>query len=246
MKYLHLLIILILFYCNTGAAVDDEMIILSATKVSVPEKEVGGSVAVINREEIDNINAVTFVDLLRIVPGVAVSQSGPYGALTQVRIRGSEANHVLVLIDGVEANDPATGSEFNFANFLPESIERIEVLRGSQSSVWGSDALAGVINIVTRTGGDVVKLASSTEVGTHDYVRSSATVSGGAGDLKYFLQGSYIDTNGANISEQGSEKDGYDQASIIFNTQYEINPRLSFGLLLFYVYLLLIVIGIIN
>ncbi len=223
-------LILILSICNVVNAADDEVIIFSAAKVSVAEKEVGGSVTIINRNEIERINAVTLVDLLRIVPGVAVSQSGPYGALTQVRIRGSEANHVLVLIDGVEANDPATGSEFNFANILPDSIERIEVMRGSQSSIWGSDALAGVVSITTRSGKDATHLTSSTEVGSHDFIRSSASVSGDLGKLKYYSQGLYVDTSGANISEQGSEKDGYDQVGFVFNAQYEINPKFNFGL----------------
>ena len=230
MPLLYRCLILIIFFSNAVVA-EDEVIILSAARVAIPEKEVGGSVTIISRDEIENSNAVTLVDLLRIVPGVVVSQSGPYGALTQVRIRGAEANHILVLIDGVEANDPATGSEFNFANILlPDSIERIEVMRGSQSSVWGSDALAGVISITTRAGGDVASLTSSAEVGSHDFIRSSASASGGLGKLKYYLQGAYVDTSGANISEQGSEKDGHDQAEIIFNTQYEFNPELTFGL----------------
>jgi len=103
-------------------------------------------------------------------------------------------------------------------------------MRGSQSSVWGSDALAGVINITTRTGSDTGSLTSSAEVGSHDFIHSSASASGGVGKLKYYLQGSFVGTSGANISEQGSEDDGYDQTSIVFNTQYEFNPALTFGL----------------
>ena len=208
----------------------DDVVVLSASRIAVPEKEVGGSVTIITRDEIEKSNAVTLVELLRIVPGVAISQLGPYGAQTQVRIRGSEANHVLVLIDGVEANDPASGSEFNFANLLPESVERIEVMRGSQSSVWGSDALAGIISITTRVGRDETLFSSSTEGGTHNFIRSSASVSGGAGKFKYYFQGSYLDTSGVNISEQGSEDDGYDQTGIVFNAQYEFNPLFKLGI----------------
>ncbi len=215
---------------NSVFASDDEVIVLSAAKVSVPEKEVGGSVTIITRDQIEKSNAVTLVELLRIVPGISVSQLGPYGSQTQVRIRGAEANHVLVLIDGVEANDPAIGSEFNFANLLPDTIERIEVMRGSQSSIWGSDALAGIINIKTRTGGDETTLVSSTEVGSHDFIRSSASISGISGKVKYYLQGAYLDTEGANISEQGREDDGYDQKGIAFNSQYAFNPAFSFGI----------------
>jgi len=230
MRLLLCCLILTFLAGNNILASDDEVIILSAAKVSIPEKEVGGSVTIITREEIEKSNAITTAELLRIVPGITISQSGPYGAQTQVRIRGSEANHVLVLIDGVEANDPAIGSEFNFANLLPDSIEHIEVMRGSQSSIWGSDALAGIISIKTRAGqGDSI-FSSSAEVGSHDFLRSSASTSGGVGKLKYYLQGSYLDTNGVNISEQGTEDDGYDQTSMVFNSQYEFNKALKFGI----------------
>lgn len=229
MRLPHLFLILIVV-SNSIVIASDDAIILSASRVAVPEREVGGSVTIITRDEIEKSNAVTLVELMRIVPGVAISQSGPYGSQTQIRIRGAEANHVLVLIDGVEVNDPARGSEFNFANLLPDSIERIEVMRGAQSSVWGGDALAGIISIKTRTGRDETAFTSSTEVGSHDFVRSSASISGGAGKLKYYLQGSYLDTSGANISEQGFEKDGFDQAGIVFNSQYELNSTLTLGM----------------
>ncbi|QMU62420.1 MAG: TonB-dependent receptor [Gammaproteobacteria bacterium] len=229
MRLLPLYLILTFLTGNIVFASDD-VIVLSASKVSVPGKEVGGSVTIITRDEIEKSNAVTLVELLRIVPGVTISQLGPYGSQTQVRIRGAEANHVLVLIDGVEANDPATGSEFNFANLLPDSIERIEVMRGAQSSVWGSDALAGIISIKTRIGYGEKSISSSTEVGSHNFIRSSASATGDLGRLKYYLQGSYLDTNGTNVSEQGTEDDGYDQTGIVFNSQYEFNPTLTFGL----------------
>ena len=226
-----LLCFFILIITSRNAVIaSDDVVVLSAAKVAVPEKEVGGSVTIITREEIEKSNAITLVELLRIVPGVAISQLGPYGSQTQVRIRGAEANHVLVLIDGVEANDPAIGSEFNFANLLPDSIERIEVMRGSQSSVWGSDALAGIISITTKTGRDETSFSSSSEVGSHDFIRSSASTSGSFGKLKYYLQGSYLDTSGTNISEQGSEDDSYDQTGMVFNSQYQFNPVLKFGL----------------
>ena len=89
-------------------------------------------------------------DALRSVPGLAIARSGPVGAQTQIRMRGAEANQVLVLIDGVEANDLATDDEFSFEHLTTFDIDRIEVVRGPQSALWGSDALAGVINVVTR------------------------------------------------------------------------------------------------
>ena len=90
-------------------------------------------------------------EALRSLPGVAVGRSGGVGNLTQVRIRGAEGNHTLVLIDGIEANNIADG-EFDFSNLSAEDIERIEVIRGPMSGLYGSNAVGGVINIITRTG----------------------------------------------------------------------------------------------
>ena len=87
-------------------------------------------------------------EALRSLPGVSVSRSGGFGNLTQVRIRGAEGNHTLVLIDGIEANNTADG-EFDFSNLSADDIERIEVIRGPMSGLYGSNAVGGVINIIT-------------------------------------------------------------------------------------------------
>jgi vitamin B12 transporter len=230
MKIKSKLAFLLLFVSSSICSADEpQEVVLSASRVSIPEREVGGSVSIINRQEIEQSKATTLVDLLRGVPGVSISQSGAVGALTQVRLRGSEANHVLVLIDGVEVNDLATGSEFNFAHLSPESIERIEVIRGSQSSIWGSDALAGVINIVTKKGYGLVSIEGNTEIGSHRFTRSSLTSSVGKNKYNYFLHGSYNDTDGVNVSEQGSEKDGYDNISLAFNGEYKFNSSFQIG-----------------
>ena len=105
--------------------------------------------AILNKETIVNSRAIFIPEILKRIPGVAISRSGPIGTARQARIRGAEANHVLVLIDGIEANDLAAGSEFDFSHLFLSNIEKIEVMRGAQSTLWGSDALAGVINIIT-------------------------------------------------------------------------------------------------
>ena len=88
---------------------------------------------------------------MRQIPGLSVNQSGPIGSATQIRIRGAEANHTLVLIDGFNANDPAIGSEFNFADLTTFDVDQIEVGRGSQTALYGSDTIGGVINLITST-----------------------------------------------------------------------------------------------
>ena len=103
------------------------------------------AITVISKEEIENKAIANLSDLLRNVPGFAVSRSGILGAQTQIRVRGSEANHILVLIDGIEANNSAQNDEFNWGNISASDIERIEIVRGPQSSLFGSDAVSGVI-----------------------------------------------------------------------------------------------------
>ncbi len=127
-------------------------IVVTANRTPTPAAEVGSAVTVITRQELEDRQIRQLSDVLREVPGVAVNRTGPAGRTTQIRIRGSESNQTLVLIDGVEVNDPSSGSEFDFAHLMADDIERIEVLRGPQSALYGSDAIGGVVNIVTRRG----------------------------------------------------------------------------------------------
>ncbi|MGE0611251.1 MAG: TonB-dependent receptor plug domain-containing protein [Hyphomicrobiales bacterium] len=146
-------------------------------------------------------------DALRGLPGVTVSRSGSFGALTQVRIRGAEANHTLVLIDGIEANAVSEG-EFDFSNLLVEDIERIEVIRGPQSGLYGSNALAGVVNIVTKDGRGPAQLVLRTEGGSFDTAGFGITASGGTDKLHGIATIQGRSTNGFNISPEGTEDDG--------------------------------------
>ena len=143
------------YLCNTAGVLYAETLIdpitITASQFAVPVQEVAGAVTIITKQQIENSQATYVAELLQQVPGLNVSRQGGDGGLTQIRLRGAEANQVLVLIDGIEVNDPASSSEFNFTHLRAANIERIEVMRGPQSSLWGSDALAGVINIVTTS-----------------------------------------------------------------------------------------------
>ena len=135
----------------------DEEVIVTASHLPVPIARSASSSTVITADQIHYRAPVLVSDLLRDVPGFAVSRNGALGSSTQVRVRGAEGNHLLVLIDGVEANDPSQGDEFNWATLSADSVERIEVLRGPQSALVGSDAVSGVINVITR--GDQDRMA---------------------------------------------------------------------------------------
>lgn len=185
-----------------------ENVVVTASFLPLESYKSGSAISIIDGAELARRQIRTAFDALREVPGVAVSRTGTLGSLSQVRLRGAEANQVLVLIDGVEANDPAASSEFNFAHLLTADIARIEVLRGPQSALWGADALAGVINVITRRPETGVRVsAGAGSFGTTEAQASAgyATEGWGAG-----IYGAWLDSDGINIARTGSERDGYE------------------------------------
>ena len=129
---------------------DIEEILVQASLLPISSKRSANAITIINSDQIKNRTVLSISDLLRDVPGLAVSKSGVQGSQTQIRVRGSEANHLLVLIDGIEANNSAQSDEFSWGTLMANDIERIEIIRGPQSSMLGSDAMSGVINIITK------------------------------------------------------------------------------------------------
>jgi vitamin B12 transporter len=187
-------------------------VVVSASRVPVPAQEVGSAVTVITATDMERKQVRFVSDVLREVPGVTVSRSGSVGSFTQVRIRGAEGNQTLVIIDGVEVNDPSGLSEFDFGNLLSADIERIEVLRGPQSALYGSDAIGGVINIITKKGRGPASASLSLEGGSFQTGQASARVQGGGDRYDFSLGGSGFTTEGVSVapaSEGNTEKDGH-------------------------------------
>ena len=186
-----------------------DTLVVTASRIPVPLSASGSSVSVIDREQIEARQSVFAVDLLQDVPGVAVSRSGSIGSQTQVRIRGAEANQVLVLIDGIKANDPAGNDEFGFQDLTTWDVERIEVVRGPQSALWGSDALAGVINVITRQPTEEFSAGGFAEGGAFDTYSLGGRVAGKVLGTRTGLSLSTVNSNGSNSSRSGDENDGY-------------------------------------
>src|SRR6478735_82570 len=125
-------------------------VVVTADREPEPISRTGSSIGVIKGETLATSNPGSLVDVLRTVPGVDVSESGGPGSTTNIRLRGANTGQTLVMIDGVRINDPAAASgDFDFSMFTPSAIERIEVLKGPQSALYGSDAMGGVVNIIT-------------------------------------------------------------------------------------------------
>ena len=164
-------IVLLLFSYDSNAKSltnSIEEILVHASLVPISSEQSANAITLIDYEQIENRSVSSISELLRNVPGLAVSKSGVQGSQTQIRVRGSEANHLLVLIDGIEANNPSQNDGLNWGTFATSDIERIEVIRGPQSSMLGSDAISGVINIITKNADKPRSLRIFSEKGSFD------------------------------------------------------------------------------
>lgn len=187
--------------------------VISSTRTEIPRGQDGSSVTVITGEQLRSSGQGLLHEALRGVPGLNVVRAGSPGQQTSVFIRGAESRHTKVLLDGIPLNDPSSPSRaFDFSNLTVDNIERIEVLRGPQSTLYGSDAIGGVINIITRRGEGPTKYRFSTLGGRYGTFRQSANVSGGTDRVYYSLGGSYVDSDGFTTAAPrlgNSEKDGF-------------------------------------
>ncbi|MDB5510864.1 MAG: hypothetical protein JWR08_347 [Enterovirga sp.] len=175
---------------SAGAAVDLPDIVVTADRRAEPIGRSASAISVLTREELQSFNPTSLVDALRSVPGLDVSETGGPGSTTAVRLRGANSGQTLVLIDGIRVNDPVSASgEFDFSTLLPTAIDRIEVLRGPQSALYGSDAIGGVINITTRSGRGEPRFESRTEAGAYGTVNTSTSASGSIGPWSFAANG---------------------------------------------------------
>lgn len=203
-------------------------IVVTASRTLVPLKTVGSAIDVLTAEDIAQRPRFEVSDLLREVPGVAVNRSGQRGAQTQVRLRGAEGNHTLVLINGIEVGDPMTADEFDFANLLTDDVERIEVLRGPQSALYGSQAIGGVINVVTREGRGPLEGTLTAEGGAFGTYRLGGGGFAGGDGYSFGASLSWLDTDGVSQAASGTEKDGHQ--NFTFNASGHIAPGEIFDL----------------
>lgn len=155
-----------------AAAVEtDPSILVTATREPAPRDAVAASASVLDEDAIDDLALPAAADLLRLLPGASVAQTGPRGTQTQLRIRGAEANHSLLFVDGIRFNDPAAGNEARFELLTADLLSRIELVRGPQSALWGAEALGGVVAVETPDPLNARGLAGLAEYGSRDSSR---------------------------------------------------------------------------
>ena len=191
--------------------IETREIVVSATKTPVPVTQVTSAVEVITGEELERRQVKTVVDALRLSQGLTVFSNGGPGTSSTVRIRGSNSDQVLVIIDGAIMNSATLGN-FNFANLTTDNIERIEILRGAQSMLWGADAMGGVINITTKKSTGAPSASAFFEYGSFSSIREGGQVSGKKGPVDFSAAVSRWDYTGfsaVNYRRGASEKDGF-------------------------------------
>ncbi|WP_313535829.1 TonB-dependent receptor plug domain-containing protein [Sphingomonas sp.] len=210
---------------------DDDRIVVVASGVAQRADTVGRSITTIDRDEIEQRQTVALSDLLATTPGVTVVRNGGLGTATALSIRGAQSDQTLVLIDGIRVGDPsATGGAYNFASLLAGSVERVEVLRGPNSVIWGSQAIGGVVNVTTLQGAHGLHVRGNAEGGPFGTFDGNAAIAGGNDRITAGLTAGYLTTNGISAAANGREADGYRQVGATGNVEVQLAPGLALDL----------------
>lgn len=209
--------------CTAAWKIEEDQITVTATGGRSEVEDTGQAVSIITRNEIEQVQGADLVRVLERAPGVAISRNGGVGSFTGVRVRGAEAEQLLVLIDGIRVADPAAPSGgFDFGTLLAGNVDKLDLLRGSNSTIWGSDALGGVLAVTTR---DETGLKGSIEYGARETLLATAT-GGIDSDLVYAgLSGSYYTSDGFSAAANGTEPDGFEQWDIAGRTSLYLSNR---------------------
>ena len=183
---------------------DVETVVVSATRTPQPENITGESISVLDLQTLQDLQTVSLTDALALTPGIVVDRNGGIGQNTSISIRGAETGQTLVLIDGVRINDPSgTDDGAILGDVLVNNIDRVEVLRGPQSTLYGSNAIGGVVDILTKRGGpSPFGITATAEGGSFDTYHLNATADGTTGGLDYGAAANFIHTNGISAADK--------------------------------------------
>lgn len=221
-----------------ASGADGSVVIVTATRLATPVDQVTASITVLDKAEIDRAQDIGVSDLLLRTPGVTLSRNGGFGTATSLRIRGAETDQTVVVIDGVKLNDPSSaGGGYNFANLLVGDVSRIEILRGPQSTLWGSQAIGGVVNIVTALPQQPLEASFDIEAGSRQTVSARAALGGKSGPLSWRIGGQSFTTDGISAIAPafgGRETDGYTNRTISGRVELALTGDVSVDLRSYY------------
>ncbi len=203
-------------------------IIVTASRAEVQAGDTPASVTLIDTPRIERLGLPQVSDLLRLVPSVAVATSGPTGSLTQVRIRGAEATHTLLFVEGIRANDPAAANEPRFELLNADLASRIEVVRGPQSALWGSEAIGGIVAVNGEAPGSGGTQAFA-EGGSRDSWRGAARTTLGEAERGLSIGIAGQRSDGIDSFSGDGDKDGYRNFGLRGASRYRLTPNLLVG-----------------
>jgi vitamin B12 transporter len=205
--------------------------VISPTRTAQPASQTASSVTVITREQIERSGQTNVAEVLRGTMGVDVVRQGGPGGLTSVFLRGANSQHTKVLLDGIPLNDPSNASRlFDFSTLSTDNIERIEVLRGPQSMAYGSDAIGGVVNIITRRGEGPLSVRAGMLGGSFNTGQTSVNVQAGDDVGYYSVTGSFLSTGGISAASArvgGVEHDGFNLGTASGRMGWNVTPDVN-------------------
>ncbi|WP_067732393.1 TonB-dependent receptor plug domain-containing protein [Novosphingobium naphthalenivorans] len=209
----------------------DDSIVVTALRTPVAADRVSSSVTVLDEAAIVENQPIALTDILLRTPGISLSRNGGYGTTTSLRIRGADGGQTVMVLDGMRLSDPSsTAGGFGFANLLLDDAERIEILRGPQSILWGSDAIGGVVNVTTRKPEKALEGSFAAEGGSHDTFSARAGVGGTSKTVDWRLSGSTFTTGGISARANGTEADGYRRSAASGTVTVHLAPQVSLDL----------------
>lgn len=209
--------------------IDTNQIVITASRVPQTKAQTPASVTIIDQQLIDRLGDPLVPDLLRLVPSVAVSASGPAGSLTDVRIRGAEANHTLLFIDGIRANDPASGDHPRFDLLNADIASRIEIIRGPQSAIWGSEAIGGVV-AVNGTAATGSGYAASAEGGSFGFERANGSFSTASDRASLAAAIGFQRATGTDAFNDDGDGNAYHNLSARIRGTWNLAPSIQLGI----------------
>ena len=209
-------------------AADDD-IVVTASGFEQPRSETGQAIEIVGRDRLDQLQSPTIADALQTVPGVSVARRGGLGGQTSAFIRGGSSAQTLVLIDGVRINDlTSPNGAFDFGALMTGNIGRVEILRGPNSVIWGSQAIGGVVNVQSIAPVDGFEGRLGAEYGGYDTKRLNANIAGTKGVFEGSVGGAFVKSDGISALAGGTERDGY--ANATGNVRLKVNISDSFTL----------------
>jgi len=204
-------------------------VVVTASRIETPLSMVGSATTIISAEEIEREQAREVIDVLRKVPGLSITQSGSLGSATSIFMRGLNAHHTQLLIDGVEMADPSAGQpSYDFGHLMVTDIERIEIVRGPQSTLYGGDAMGGVIHIITKKGQGQPRANASAEYGSFHTKNVKTSLSGSQQKVNYALSASYLNSHGFSAADErngNNETDGNENLTLNANLGFAITEN---------------------